>query len=119
MTKSIDNPVIFCAKVAIITALLVFFGFSIFVLNHKDSFGIEKTELVATSEKALIVKVHDFKDSHEGQNVTIGKYHEDKKGVWRVNVTFNEFSFISLPNGWTQTGYSAMIFIMILIIILF
>ena len=119
MTKTINNPYIFGTKIVTITALLVVFGFSLFVLNHKDSFGVEKTELVATSEKALIVKVHDFKNSHEGQDVTIGKYHEDKKGVWRVNVTFNEFSFISLPNGWTQTGYSAMIFIMILIIILF
>lgn len=118
MTKSINNPVIFGAKIATITALLVFWGFSLFVLNHKDSFGIEKTELVATSKKALIVKAHDFKDNHEGQNVTIGKYHEDKDGVWRVKVTFDEFSFISLPSGWTQTGYSAMVLIMTLIILI-
>ena len=119
MTKSINNPVIFVAKVATITALLIFWGFSLFVLNNKDSFGIEKTELVATSKKALIVKVHDFKNSREGQDVTIGKYHKDKDGVWKVNATFDEFSFISLPSGWTQTGYSAMVLIMILIIILF
>lgn len=119
MAKSINNPVIFVAKVATITALLIFWGFSLFVLNHKDSFGIEKTELVATSKKALIVKAHDFKNSHEEQGVTIGKYHKDKDGVWKVNATFDEFSFISLPSGWTQTGYSAMVLIMILIIILF
>ena len=119
MTKSINNPYIFCAKVATITALLVFWGFSLFVLNNKDSFGIEKTELVATSKKALIVKAHDFKNSHEGQNVTIGEYHKDKDGVWRANATFDEFSFIRLPSGWNQLGYSAMVLIMILIIILF
>ena len=118
MTKSINNPFIFCTKIATITALLVFLGFSLFVLNNKDSFGVKKTELVATSKKGLIVKARDFKDNHEGQDVTLGKYHEDKDGVWRVNVTSNEFSFISLPNGWTQTGYSAMVLIMIVVIIL-
>lgn len=119
MTKTINNPYILGTKIVTITALLVVFGFSLFVLNHKDSFGVEKTELVATSKKALIVKAHDFKANHEGQDVTIGKYHEDKDGVWRVNVTSNEFAFISLPNGWTQTNFSVMILIMILIIILF
>lgn len=118
MTKSINNPVIFVAKVATITALLIFWGFSLFVLNNKDSFGIEKTELVATSKKALIVKAHDFKDKHEGQDVTIGKYRKDKDGVWKVNATFDEFSFINLPSGWTQTGYSTMVLIMTLIIII-
>lgn len=118
MTKPIDNPVIFVAKVATITALLVFWGFSLFVLNHKDSFGIEKTELVATSKKALIVKVHGFKDNHEGQDVTIGEYHEDKDGVWRVNVTRHEHSFFGLSNGLFELSCIAVLAIPISLIIL-
>ena len=118
MKKTSASPDSIMTIFRIALAILVF-GALLLNLNETDYSSTKHTELVATSEKALIVKVHDFKNSHEGQDVTIGKYHEDKKGVWRVNVTFNEFSFINLPNGWTQTGYSAMIFIMILIIILF
>ena len=86
--------------------------------NEADYSNTKKTEIVATSKKALIVKAQDFKNNHEEQDVNIGKYHKDKDGVWRVNVTRHEHSFFGLSNGLFELSCIAVLAIMIVGIIL-
>lgn len=93
-------------------------GVLLFNLNEANYSNTKKTEIVATSKKALVVKAHDFKNNHEEQDVTIGEYHEDKDGVWRVNVTRHEYSFFGLSNGLFELSCIAVLAIPISLIIL-
>lgn len=87
-------------------------------LNEADYSNTKKTEIVATSKKALIVKAYDFKNNHEEQDVNIGKYHKGKDGAWRVNVTRHNHSFVGLSNGLFELSCIAVLAIMIVVIIL-
>lgn len=87
-------------------------------LNEADYSNTKKTEIVATSKKALVVKAYDFKNNHEEQDVNIGKYHKDKDGVWRVNVTRHEHSFFGLSNGLFELSCIVVLAIPILLMIL-
>lgn len=86
-------------------------------LNGINYSNTKKTEIVATSKKALIVKTHDFKNNHEEQDVVIGKYHKDKDDIWRVNVTRHEPSFFGVSNGWFEIGCIVALAIPIFLII--
>ena len=93
-------------------------GALLFSLSKTDYSNTKKTEIVAMSKKALIVKAYDFKNNHEEQNVNIGKYHKDKDGVWRVNVTRHEHSVFGLSNGLFELSCIGVLAIPILLIIL-
>lgn len=93
-------------------------GALLFRLNEADYSNTKKTEIVATSKKALVVKAYDFKNNHEEQDVSIGKYHKDKDGVWRVNVTRHEHSFFGLSNGLFELSCIVVLAIPILLMIL-
>lgn len=91
-------------------------GALLLTLNEANYSNTKKTEIVATSKKALVVKAHDFKNNHEEQDVTIGEYHEDKDGVWRVNVTRHEHSFFGLSNGLFELSCIAVLAIPIFLL---
>lgn len=117
MKKTSANPESILTILGIALAILGL-GALLLNLNEADYSNAKKTEIVATSKKALIVKAHDFKNNHEEQDVNIGKYHKDKDGVWRVNVTRHNHSFFGLSNGLFELSCIAVLAIPILLMIL-
>lgn len=113
-SASLDLIMIILGIVTTIVAFFVLLSNS----NEMDYSNTKNTELVATSKKTLIVKTQDFKNNHEEQDVNIGKYHKDKDGVWRVNVTRHEHSFFGFSNGLFELSCIAVLAIMIVGIIL-
>lgn len=91
-------------------------GALLFNSNEANYSNTKNTELVATSKKALVVKAHDFKNNHEEQDVIIGEYHEDKDGVWRVNVTRHDHSFFGISNGLFELSCIAVLAIPIFLL---
>lgn len=91
-------------------------GALLFRLNEADYSNTKKTEIVATSKKALVVKAYDFKNNHEEEDVNIGKYHKDKDGVWRVKITRHEHSFFGLSNGLFELSCIVVLAIPILLL---
>lgn len=91
-------------------------GALLFNSNEANYSNTKNTELVATSKKALVVKAYDFKNNHEEEDVSIGKYHKDKDGVWRVKITRHEHSFFGLSNGLFELSCIAVLAIPILLL---
>lgn len=92
-------------------------GTVLFNLNEVNYSNTKNTELVATSKKALVVKAHDFKNNHEEQDVIIGEYHEDRDGVWRVNVTRHNHSFFGISSDWFELSCIVVLAIPIFLLI--
>lgn len=91
-------------------------GALLFNSNEANYSNTKNTELVATSKKALVVKAYDFKNNHEEEDVSIGKYHKDKDGVWRVKITRHEHSFFGLSNGLFELSCIAVLAIPIFLL---